>query len=795
MLLNLIKTAWRNLAKQKGYSLVGLIGLAVGLAYFAMIAVLEDLQFNADKFHRDAGRLYGLVQVSDSGNDTVSHAAYTPGPMLAALRSEFPEIEDGTRILAAGNQIVRCGDNVFHQNRLRFVDANFLDIFSFSLVSGHRATALRQPYSAILSQRTAEKFFGRENPLGRVLTINGRARVTVTGVSRGLYENSSIQFEMLVTMDAARLLLPDLESWEKAPFATFLRLARGADPRRLNAKLPGFLRKHYADTPQAPKQLYLFPLLDFRLKSLSRKSARVDSMLLHGQTEVVYMQYASAFIVLLIACLNFMILSTSRHMRRAKEIALRKTVGAGRWSLVKQFLLESVLTALLALPLALLIYAFAFPAMTQYMGNSPDLPLWNHPFLFKYLLGVTVLVGLFAGSYPALFLSKFSPTLVLKGGRYAGKRGQRLRQVLVVAQFALAIFLIIWTLMFKKQFNHFLAVDFGYDRSQVLAVAVKEVPAGDREVLKMELGRLPDAVSVAGAASLPGMWNAELKVVPEGIDENRGWRINAYGVSEEFTRTLGMTLRQGRGFSRAFNDRDSLLINETLARQLGWGQPLGRRIAIDGKNGTVVGVVRDFQFRDPTFSLGPALLFLESEKINYLLIKLRPGANVAAARQRAEQAWKQVARDYPYVSITLDDYFNDVYSWMNKVYVIMAVLNMLILFVACLGLLGLVSFAVERRTKEIGLRKVLGASVSGIFALITREFVWLVILANIVGMALGSWLVAKLFRMMIRYNLVSLDASIYLLTAALTLGATLLAISWEIQRAARANPVDSLRYE
>ena len=795
MLLNMIKTAWRNLKKQKIYTLVNLVGLAVGLAYFAMIGVLEDLQFNADKFHRDAGRIHALVQVSDSGNDTVSHAAYTPGPMLAALRSEFPEIEDGTRILAAGTQIVRCGDNIFHQNRLRFVDANFLDIFSFSLVSGHRATALSQPYSAILSQRAAEKFFGRENPLGKVLTINGRVSVTVTGVSHGLYENSSIQFEMLATMDAARFLLPDLDSWEKAPFTTFLRLARGADAKRLDAKLPGFLRKQYADTPLAPKQLYLFPLLDFRLKSLSRKSARVDSLLLHGEAEVIYMQYASAFIVLLIACLNFMILSTSRHMRRAREIALRKTLGADRRQLIRQFLVESVVTAFLALPLALLIYAFAFPAMAQYMGNSPDLPLWDHPFLFKYLLGLTVLVGLFAGSYPALFLSSFKPALVLKGGSAASKRGTRLRKFLVVAQFALAIFLIIWTLMFKKQFNHFLAVDFGYDRSRVLAVAVKDVPARDRETLITELGRLPDAVSVAAAASLPGTWDAELKAVPEGIDENRGWRVNAYGVNEEFTQTLGMQLLQGRGFSRAFNDRDSLLINETLARQLGWGQPLGRRIAIDGKNGTVVGVVRDFQFRNPSFALGPAILFRESEKINYLFIKLRPGADNVAVQERVEQTWKRVVRDYPYFAITLDDYFNDIYSWMNKVYVIMAVLNTVILFVACMGLLGLVSFAVERRTKEIGIRKVLGASVSGIFGLVTREFLWLVILANIVGMALGNWLVAKLFRIMIRYNLASLDASIYFLTAVLTLGATLLAISWEINRAARANPIDSLRYE
>jgi putative ABC transport system permease protein len=795
MLRSMIRTAWRNLLKQKGYSLVGLIGLAVGLAYFAMIAVLEDLQLHADAFLDDAERLYGVVQVTDSGNDTPVHAAVTAGPLLAALRSEFPEIEDGTRVMPSGSQIVRFGEKVFSQNRIRFVDANFLSLFSFSLVSGNRATALSQPYSAVLSQRTAETYFGNGDPLGKVLTINNNVSVTVTAVAKDLYENSSIQFDMLATMDAARALFPDLDSWDKAGFATFLRLSRGADRKRLDSQLPAFLRAHYGDTPLAPKRLYLFPFLDFRLKSLSRESPRIESFLLHQETEVIYMQYASAIIVLLIACLNFMILATSRHMRRAKEIALRKTVGADRWNLVRQFLVESVLTALLALPLALLIYALALPAMAGYMGYSKALPLWNHPFLFRYLLALTVLIGLFAGSYPAFFLSGFKPAQVLKGGAAGGKRGARFRRILVVTQFALAIFLIIWTLMFKKQFNHFLAADFGYDRSRVLAVAVKDVPANRREVLKTELARLPEAVCVAAAADLPGAWNASQKVVPEGIDEKRGWLVNAYGVDQGFANLLGIRLLQGRGFSREFNDRESLLVNETLVRQLAWSRPLGRRIDFDGKRGIVAGVVRDFQFRDPSAALGPAFLYCEVEKIRYLLIKLRPGAEIPAVQRRVEKTWKRVVSDFPFVSITLADHFSDIYSWMNKVYVIMTVLNGFILFVASLGLLGLVSFAVERRTKEIGVRKVLGASVAGIFGLISREFIGLVVLANVVGMLLGTWIVRKLFGMMIRYNLAGFDASIYVLTAALTLGATLLAISWEINRAARANPVESLRYE
>ena len=328
-----------------------------------------------------------------------------------------------------------------------------------------------------------------------------------------------------------------------------------------------------------------------------------------------------------------------------------------------------------------------------------------------------------------------------------------------------------------------------------LAALVKNIPAGDLQVLKKEASRLPAVVSAAAAWNLPGAWNSLQKAVPEGSDENRGWQVCTYGVDEDFPETVGIQVVKGRRFSRLFHDQDSLLINETMARQLGWDQPLGRRIAVADRPGTVVGVVRDFQFRDPSFPVGPSLFYMETEKLNYLLLKFRPGTSLPDLMRQVKGAWDRVVRDYPFETVLLDDHFRHIYSWMDKVYVIMTVLNTVILFVACLGLLGLVSFAVERRTKEVGIRKVMGASVTGIFALISREFVLLVMLANAAGLLLGSWIVGQMFRMMISSNRVSPDAGLYLLTAFMTLGATLLAISWEIRRAARANPVDSLRYE
>ena len=793
MFKNLVVTALRNLKKQKFYTLVNLFGLAVGLAYFAEIAVLEDLHFNADRFHENAGRIYGVIQVNDSGNDAEAHSAFNPGPLLQALRNEFPEIEDGTRIMPAGRLIVRYEDKIFYETRVRFVDANFLSFFTFHLVSGNRATALSQPYSAVISQDTAEKYFGRADPIGRVLSINQKVNVTVTGVARNLYEDSSIRFDMLVPMEAARPFFQAMDDWNTSGPSTFLRLAKAGDVRQLEAKFPSFVTKSFSDSPGSPKRLSLFPLLDFRLKSL--KPVRINTFLWRQEKEVIYMQLASAVIVLLITCLSFMILATSRNMKRAKEVAMRKVIGAGRMELVKQFLTESVVMALLALPLALLMYAITFPMMTAYMGQSKDIPLWNHPFLFKYLLGLTVLVGIFAGSYPAFILSAFKPEKVLKKEMTSGKKGSRLRKILVVSQFSLAIFLIMWTMLFKKQFDHFMAVDFGYDRDRVIAVSFKNVPPDTLEVLKKELGRYPGTISVAAATGLPGSWGPEQSVIPEGKNESRGWMVNAYGVDFGFVETVGIKMAQGRSFSRTFNDKNSLIINETMVRRIGWTQPLGRQITMGGEKRTVVGVARDFQFRTAAFGLAPAVLYLESKEFNWLLLKFSSDQRFAVMLDHLKKTWNEYVVDYPFEWITLDDYFHDIYSWMERVFYIMRILNTIIVFVAALSLFGLVSYSVERRTKEIGIRKVLGASVPGIIRLLSGEFVMLVILANILAIPFSAWVTQRLMRMQISFSLVRLDAGMCALTIVMTLAATILAISWQIWRAARANPAESLHYE
>jgi len=792
VILSFIKTAWRNLQKQRLYSLISLFSLAVGLTYFIMIAVLEDVQFHADTFHADADRIYGVVQVNDAPGTGEKHSAFNAGPLLAALRSEFPEIEDGTRILPVGRQIVEREDESFYETGIVYVEPNFLQMFSFPLTRGSRATALSEPYSAVLSEDAAKKYFGDADPIGRTLAINQKVSISVSGVAKNVNDSSSIKFSFLVSMDAAQAQYPELEEWEAQLPSTFVRLAKGHGPGQLDDKLRGFVRKYYPESPKSPKRLYLFPLLDFRLKAL--KPVAIDTPLSRFPIEVVYMQVASAVVVLLIACVNFMCLMTAGHMRRAKEIGLRKTMGASRGELAKQFVGESVVLTLMALPIALALYSILFPAMTSYMGTK-DLPVWNHPFLFRYVLGVTVLVGIFAGSYPALVLSAFRPVQALKGAVSLGRRGSRLHKALVVTQLALSIFLIMWTLMFKKQFNRLLVADFGYDRDQVLAVSVKGVPLERLDVLRNEISRHPSVVSVSAASGLPGVWGPTKEVIPEGKDESERTEINAYGVGHGFNEAMGIGIVEGRGFSRDFNDADSLVITKSMAREMGWSQPVGRRVSIDGVDKTVVGVCRNFQFRYALERMAPAFLYLETEKLTWLLIKSGPDQGFQASLDLVRDTWKATLPQFPFEWMTLDDRFMTVYAWMDRVYVVMTFVDSFVVLVTSLGLLALASHAVERRTKEVGIRRALGAPVTSIMSALSKEFIILVLLANLIAMPAAAWVAQWLMQVMITFQTVTVDFRVIFLTAFLTLAAAFLAVFSQVWRAARKNPVESLRYE
>lgn len=790
---NYLKVAWRDMVRHKGFSFIHILGLAVGLAFFTIVVVTVGIDLRADRFHKNAPRICGVIQVNVAGDKEESHAIYAAGSLLPALRGEFPEIENGVRVRPAPRMIVRQEEKVFYQNDILFVDPGFLSIFSFPMTRGNPATALAQPATAVISESTARKYFAAANPLGRILLLDGRVPVTVTGVVKDLLEYSSLQFEMLLSRDTARQFKPEPEDWNSARDATFLLLRRGIDRERLQGQLSRFLHAHYGDAPQAPKRLYLMPLLDLRLKSIVPVPIQTFLIRSHPLTAIV--NISLAVIILLIVCINFMNLATARYAKRAKEIGLRKAIGAGRAALIRQFIAESLVQAAVALPLALILYGIGLPALVRMYGLSKEFPIWNHPHLFAILAVVTMLAGVFAGSYPAFFLSAFRPSLVLKGDLSRGRKGTTFRRLLVVVQFALAVFLFTITLMARNQHRHTMNADFGYDRQRILAMSIAGVSGSTVELLKTELARSPAVKSLTATAGLPGSWNPEQIVVPEDMDEGLGRPVNTYGVDEDFIETLGIGLLRGREFSHRFDDRDSVIINETMARELKWDNPIGRRLVVAGRAKTVVGVAQDFMFRRTTLNLGPALLFMEPSERNWLLLKYGPEQRAEDMQALAGRIWTRLAPDLPFERTTLDDHFHLVYRSQENAYQILQVMDGIMIFIASLGLLGLASFMVERRTKEIGIRKVLGASILGIIRLLSREYIVLVALANAAAIPFSVWIMQRLLQITYAYSIAPLNTSIFIFTIALTLTVAFLAVASQVQRAIRLKPVDSLRHE
>ncbi|HSG27967.1 MAG TPA: ABC transporter permease, partial [Candidatus Krumholzibacterium sp.] len=501
------------------------------------------------------------------------HTAFVPAPLLPALKEEFPEIEKAARVLPPGRMVVKVDEEVFYESGILFADAEFLDIFSFRLLAGRAGDQLVEANTALITPELSSKFFGEENPIGRFIGLGGEVNVRITGVIEQPSHYSSIAFRMLVSIDTADRIYGDIDDWEASRYAAFVLLPEGDDGKALSEALPAFSRRHIAAGPDAPLDMYLFPFLDFHLGAYEK----IESFLGHENPIAVCIYFGTGIMVLLVVCINFMNLSTARYMRRAREVGVRKAIGAGRGQLVAQFLGESVVLAVLALPLGVALYYLMFNTLLAYLGADIEVPLWNHPYMIRYLLAVTLSTGLLAGTYPAFFLTKFSPVQVLKGRLKTGRRGPVVRRTLVISQFAMAVVLIVFAVISKRQFDFILEkVEFGYDRERVVTLPIPD--GASLEAVKDELLRIPAITSVAASAGIPTDWDAMLKVVPEGAEDTEVMTMFSYGADHDLLTLLGIGRASGRFLSAGFPDEDAVVINETAARELGWAQPVGMQL-------------------------------------------------------------------------------------------------------------------------------------------------------------------------------------------------------------------------
>lgn len=791
MFKNYLTVALRNIYRFKAYSLLIIFGLALGIAVFMLSVIYTGFNFSFDTFHEDAERIYMVVQVLPSGNKGEQNTAIVPAPMLPALVNEYTEIQDSTRISRCRKTIVRSNDRTFYETNILLVDTNFLSFFAFDMKKGIPSSCLDAPNSIVLTEDTAVKYFGDGDPLGKTLSIDNEINVTVTGVIENPPYNSTIKYDFVLSMETARQLYGWMDDWTVNSQTSFVKLPFSIFPDKLEEKFPIFVGKYFSDSPDSPKRLFLLPLLDFRRQV---ESLDLSSYLFEGTPFVVsYFFIAMAFVLLLVVCINFMNLSTARYLHRTKEIGMRKVVGARRIQLIEQFLGESVILSVISIPLAVVLYYIFEPSFRNYVNPEVDLTLWNNPLLCVVILGGIVILGLFAGSHPAFFLSSFRPVQVLKGNVKIGRRGGSFRKILVVSQFVLSILMIVFTVGISQQLNFLLRMDPGFNRENVITVTIPPEAREKLELLKEEVAQHPEVEMISAAKYIPVNWKPTSHIVPEGYDKNDAWTMSAYAIDHNFIELLEMEMRKGRSFSENYNDSESWILNETAVQQLQWDDPIGKEMRLGEKRGLVIGVVKDFLFDDAHWKIGPSVIYLEKKDLGYLLVKTSD-VPVEGVVDFIRKKWGVLHPGIPFSYTTLDDRFESNYRYIEGMYSVFGAIGIFAIFISCLGLVAVAFYTVGKRTKEIGVRKVLGASVPEIIRLLLFGFLKMVVLANIIAWPLTYVLLERFLDWAWAYN-TDISLIIFVVTGLLTLIFAVLSVVYQTVKVSLSNPAESLRYE
>ncbi|MBN2430932.1 MAG: ABC transporter permease [Acidobacteria bacterium] len=784
------RIAFRHIVRQKVFSIINIAGLTAGMTGFLLLAVNAGTKLHADGFHRDIDRMYSVVQVVADGDKGLRHTALVPPAMGPALREEFPDLEAVVRVIPNEQCVLRRDDGMnFFQRGLLFVDPEFFDLFSFRLAAGNPATALTEPNRLLLTEAMARKYFGDEDPLGRVLRMDDRISLTVAGVVKDLPRTSSLNFLGLISLRTLRALdkAPDTD-WRGAGAGVFVRLSESGDPSLMKERLTGLLQRHLGQ--DAPREAYLLPFADFRLDA-----RHVESFLHQGNRLITVILLVVSCLLLLVVCVNFVNLSVARYMGRIQEIGLRKVLGARRGQVVRQFLVESVLLALLAVPLTIITYEIVEPwfAFGQSIPTTVSNSLGNYPFMLGYLVVVALLTGLAAGLYPALVATRARPVDILRGSNGLSHRN-RLARTLIVAQFSLSILFILTALVVDRQMEIFLKSDFGFDRAGVLVVETDGVPPERTEILQRELGQLPEVAAISASAESPVIWDAYGPIRPEGVAADQTQRAEIYPVDYGFPEVMGIALEDGRSFERDRADGDAVIINRALAERLGLSNLLGRTLMLGERTVRVIGVSRNFVLGDVGFEMPPAVLVLDGSRKGCLLLRPAPGITPADLKARLTADWNRLLPDHPLSAYTVVERFQDLMWPVVYAVDLLRFLGLVAVFFSLLGLFGLAAYMVERRTKEIGIRKVLGASVAQVTWRLVRQYLIMV------GIACGLTmsLVALAWDRVMATGLLYFEPigwELFVVTGMSVMLLAVMAAGSRAWRAARANPLDSLRYE
>ncbi len=802
MFYNYFKTAWRSLIKNKTFSFINIIGLAIGLTCFVFIAIFVNDELSYDRYAADANDIY-RVNLSVTGNGDAAVYANVDYAVGEGMKNAFPEIKDFTR-LAPATDFVKYDDKQFKEDKLAFASPNFLQMFSIPLIQGSDKDALLQPNSIVISKAFAKKYFGDENPVGKSLVVGLRdALYKVTGVFDKVPDNSHFHIDAFLSMTTWRTTNA---TWSNLGEYTYLLLNKNVDPEKLQAKFPQLVEQHVVPEIQhdmgvslaeARKSINSFvftlqPLTDIHLYSHTKSEIEPN-----GDIQYVYIFSVLAIFILLLACVNFTNLSIARSVKRAKEVGVRKVMGSAKLQLIKQFLSESVIMSFCAMLIAVVLIFVLLPYFNQLSGKQINIGyLLNYKFIL-ILLTLIFFVGIVAGIYPSFFLSSFNPIKVLKGTSVTGRNKSSLRSGLIIFQFLVSTALIISTIIVYQQLHYMQNKKLGYNKEQVLFLPDARLMGKNQDAFKQSVLQDSRVVAASISRSIPGdVFMDGTEVYP--VNENGNGaniHMNIYHVDDDYIKTLGIEIKQGRYFSNDFrSDSAGVVINEAAVRELGWNNtnPIGKTIIGSGqKSFKVIGVMNDFHYTSAKQRIAPLMMLLGG---NYggIIIKIKTD-DVTGFLNDLKTKWDSFDPQGPLNYNFLDEKFAALYAGELRTQNIFFAFSVLAIIIASLGLFGLSAFTIEQRTKEIGIRKVLGASVQNVLLLVSKEFLSLVLVAFIIAVpvtffAMGKWLQDYAYRINIAWWFFALAGIIAFLIALIT-------VSFQAIKAAIANPVKSLRTE
>lgn len=796
MFSNYFKTVFRNIMKQKGFSFINITGLSVGFASFMLILLFVRYELSYDSFNVNAPNIYRIGQ-GDRPGQGLGGDIYsgTPSPLAPAIAGDYSEIVDYVRLDKATYKVkekLTHNNNVYYEERFFMADPSIFNVFSYNIIAGNSQTPLQDLSEVVISESIAEKYFGSNNPIGQVINFAGKADFTVAAIMEDIPHNSHIKIDFLVSWENLERLLGStyVTSWSTSNFFTYLLLEDGADPDLVLEKVIANSATYPQRSPEFFQNLILMPIEKIHLVYDRSNLEPVFEM------KYIYVLTAVAVIVLIIACINFMNLSSARSASRAKEISMRKVVGAQKKQIILQFLSESVIMSMIALVIGVIIASIFLPYLTE----QSDISLIDEltkPASIVILLLTALIVGLLSGTYPAFVISAYKPASVLKGELKTGKKGIAFRNALVVLQFAVSVALIISSLFISKQLNFMQNTKLGWNKDQVLSIQMYDREIRNQyEAIKSEMLNHPAITHATVSRFQPSRTSWRHGVWWEGKQEGEGLSVWVMMADHDFIKTMHMEIANGRDFDKNIptDMNGPYILNEAAVRAIGWEDPIGKKFTAFGDDAVapVIGVVKDFHFRSLHHPIEPLLIVVAPRGFENLQLRIRPD-NMRETMSFIAGIWDNFAPGIPMDYYFLDDDYNSMYTFESQIGRVISIFTVLSIFIACLGLFGLAAFIAEQRTKEIGIRKVLGASVSSVIITLLKSFVKWVIIANLFAWP-AAYFLMDLWLGNFAYK-TEIGISIFVWSAATAFAIAVVTVGYQTIRAAMTNPADTLRFQ